>query len=78
MAFFQRVMSYLLNEVLVNGLANSRTFQRFAIRTNSMMEEAAKKTAEHKEKLGEQSGRFMDVFREELTKGLKDINSKVK
>lgn len=141
MAFFQRVMSYLLNEVLVNGLANrwvqvqpgslrglasavhhswpactnrftcgvaagpmaayhrwrtpgnqracfppprraassgptaaaacSRTFQRFAIRTNSMMEEAAKKTAEHKEKLGEQSGRFMDVFREELTKGLK-------
>ncbi|KAL4422841.1 hypothetical protein ABPG75_009038 [Micractinium tetrahymenae] len=78
MAFFQRVMSYLLNEVLVNGLANSRTFQRFAIRTNSMMEEAAKKTAEHKEKLGEHSGRFMDVFREELTKGLKDINSKVK
>ena len=155
MAFFQRVMSYLLNEVLVNGLANrcagpgsslrarvaapghpsccrpartlvaagvgslqrrgprrahpgraaaappppalsrssplscgvprsllaappparSRTFQKFAIRSSAMMEEAAKKSAAHKEQLGqvvgEKGGHFWRVFQDELTKGLK-------
>ncbi|EFN51259.1 hypothetical protein CHLNCDRAFT_141167 [Chlorella variabilis] len=78
MAFFQRVMSYLLNEVLVNGLANSRTFQRFAIRSSSLVEEAAKKTAEHKQQLGEHGSTFFKVFREEMTKGLKEVNSKTK
>lgn len=114
MAFFQRVMNYLLNEVLVNGLANrcaaagalvraqacgrrrllhlclaapaaadrprpltrrpvpppaprpcSRTFQRFAIRSNAMMEEMAKKSAEQKMQLGqtaaEKGGHFWKV-----------------
>ena len=64
MAFFQRIISYLANEVIVNGLANrhaaaaalrsamasrdsglfspppSRTFQRFAIRTDAALREA--------------------------------------
>lgn len=43
-----------------------------------MMEEAAKKTVEQKEALGQHSARFMDVFKEEMTKGIKDINSKIK
>ncbi|KAI7837461.1 hypothetical protein COHA_008719 [Chlorella ohadii] len=82
MAFFQRVMNYLLNEVLVNSLANSRTFQRFAIRSSAMMQDMAKKSAEQKAQLGqtaaEKGGHFWKVFSEELTKGMKDINSKVK
>lgn len=43
MSFFQRVISYVINEVVVNGLANSRTFQRFAIRSNEYFTELAKK-----------------------------------
>lgn len=99
MAFFQRVMSYLLNEVLVNGLANrqdarlcscsgvqvwasmpgvgslntcarvaccSRTFQKFAIRSSAVVEEAAKKTAQGRQQLGEQGSEFFKVFREEV------------
>ena len=42
MAFFQRVISYIANEVLVEGLANSRTFQRFAVMTNEMFKEGSK------------------------------------
>lgn len=33
-SFFQRVMHYVINEVLVDSLANSKTFQRFAVRSN--------------------------------------------
>jgi hypothetical protein len=33
-AFFQKVANYVANEVITKGLANSRTFQRFAVRTN--------------------------------------------
>jgi hypothetical protein len=38
-AFFQRVANYVANEVIVKGLANSRTFQKFAVRTNKSYED---------------------------------------
>jgi hypothetical protein len=38
-AFFQRVANYVANEVVIKGLANSRTFQRFAVRTNKSYED---------------------------------------
>lgn len=45
--------------------ARSRTFQRFAIRSSAMMEEMAKKSAEHKAQLGqtaaEKGGHFWKV-----------------
>jgi len=31
----QRVMHHVVNEVLIKGLANSKTFQRFAVKTDS-------------------------------------------
>ena len=34
MAFFGRVFNYVFNELLVDALANSKTFQRFAVRTD--------------------------------------------
>ena len=43
MAFFQRVLSYVFNEVLVNTLANSKAFQRFAVKTTHLVEEMSKK-----------------------------------
>mmetsp|Transcript_220 Transcript_220/g.303 ORF Transcript_220/g.303 Transcript_220/m.303 type:complete len:120 (+) Transcript_220:46-405(+) len=33
--FFQRVANYVANEILIKGLANSKTFQKFAVRTDS-------------------------------------------
>uniref|UniRef100_A0A6U6IHD6 Uncharacterized protein n=1 Tax=Odontella aurita TaxID=265563 RepID=A0A6U6IHD6_9STRA len=37
--FIQRVANYIANEVLIKGLANSRTFQRFAVRTDKHITE---------------------------------------
>ena len=36
--FVQRVANYIANEVLIKGLANSKTFQRFAVRTDSHLQ----------------------------------------
>mmetsp|Transcript_796 Transcript_796/g.963 ORF Transcript_796/g.963 Transcript_796/m.963 type:complete len:105 (-) Transcript_796:251-565(-) len=40
--FIQRLLTQLINNVLVKGLAESKTFQRFAVRTQSHVEEARK------------------------------------
>eukprot|EP00240_Pyramimonas_obovata_P014715 CAMPEP_0118936594 /NCGR_PEP_ID=MMETSP1169-20130426/19600_1 /TAXON_ID=36882 /ORGANISM="Pyramimonas obovata, Strain CCMP722" /LENGTH=218 /DNA_ID=CAMNT_0006879903 /DNA_START=60 /DNA_END=714 /DNA_ORIENTATION=+ len=64
MSFFQRIASYVVNEVLVDTLANSKSFQRFAINSNAKMQELAKKSAEAKK-----------VFNEELAKGMKEAQS---
>jgi transposase len=45
--FFQRVANYVANEFIVKGLANSKTFQRFAVRTNKQYEEATKQGVDH-------------------------------
>jgi hypothetical protein len=121
MAFFGRVVNYLLNEVrraaprsspprlrrrltrracrsrarrspaaalssaqvLVNALANSRAFQRFAIRSNEHFVEAAKKAEAHKATLAEAlaektetGGAFFAAFREEMKRGLDEVAGK--
>jgi hypothetical protein len=35
--FIQRIVHYVTNELVVKGLANSKTFQRFAIRTDAQL-----------------------------------------
>lgn len=44
MAFFKRLMDHMLNQVLVETLANSRWFQRFAVYTHRLTKEAAEKS----------------------------------
>lgn len=44
MSFFARVLNHLVNEVLVNSLANNRTFQQLAVRSNAWVAEMAKKS----------------------------------
>ena len=44
--FFQRVANYVANEIIVKGLANSKTFQRFAVRTNKQYQDLTKQGAE--------------------------------
>lgn len=62
-----RVVSYLVNEVLVNSLANSRAFQRFAVRTSKRIEDISSIAAKKKEQLAEQMkdlSRNMDSFKD--------------
>lgn len=35
--FIQRVANYVANEILIKGLANSKTFQKFAVRTDARL-----------------------------------------
>ncbi|KAG6643430.1 hypothetical protein I3843_09G207300 [Carya illinoinensis] len=51
--FMHRVMSYLVNELVVNSLANSPAFQRFAVRTSKRIEEVSSKAAQKKQELAE-------------------------
>jgi len=44
--FFQRVANYVANEIIIKGLANSRTFQRFAVRTSKKYEDFTKQGAD--------------------------------
>lgn len=44
--FIQRIANYVANEVLIKGLANSKTFQRFALRSEAAMNDAKGKGRE--------------------------------
>ena len=52
--FMHRVISYVVNEVLVNSLANSPAFQRFSVRTSRRMEDISNKAAQKRQELAEQ------------------------
>ncbi|CAI5988447.1 unnamed protein product [Closterium sp. NIES-64] len=41
--WLQRVIQYVANELIVDRLANSPTFQRFAVRSNKKLQELAQK-----------------------------------
>ncbi|KAG7960884.1 hypothetical protein I3843_10G149500 [Carya illinoinensis] len=51
--FMHRVMSYLVNELIVNSLANSPAFQRFAVRTSRRIEEVSSKAAQKQQELAD-------------------------
>lgn len=53
----------------MDTLANSKVFQRFAVRSNAYFSEMSKKGVEHKEGFAEKSADFFTVFKEELRKG---------
>jgi hypothetical protein len=42
--FVQRLANYVANEVIIKGLANSKTFQKFAVRTNKQYEDLHKQS----------------------------------
>lgn len=45
--FVSRVANYVANEILIKGLAHSRVFQRFAVRTDQTLKELKKTGSEH-------------------------------
>ncbi|XP_044474015.1 uncharacterized protein LOC123202256 [Mangifera indica] len=60
--FMHRVMSYLVNEIVVNGLANSPAFQRFAVRTSKRIEDISNKAVQKRQELTEQMKDFSKNF----------------
>ncbi|KAH7658905.1 hypothetical protein IHE45_17G120200 [Dioscorea alata] len=52
--FLGRVIGYFVNEIVVEGLANNPTFQRFAVRTSKAIEEVSNKAAQVREEIVEQ------------------------
>ncbi|XP_013723511.3 uncharacterized protein LOC106427326 isoform X1 [Brassica napus] len=64
--FIGRVISYVANELIVNGLSNSHAFQRFAVRTSKRIENISKMAAESKEKVAqhmEELSKNSDTFK---------------
>ncbi|XP_030534622.2 uncharacterized protein LOC115743795 [Rhodamnia argentea] len=51
--FMHRVISYVANEIIVNGLANSPGFQRFAVRTSKRLEEVSNMAAQKKREIAD-------------------------
>uniref|UniRef100_A0A7N0ZYF9 Uncharacterized protein n=1 Tax=Kalanchoe fedtschenkoi TaxID=63787 RepID=A0A7N0ZYF9_KALFE len=52
--FLGRVVHYVLNQLIVDTLSNSPSFQRFAVRTSRRMEEFKKLAAEKSERMAQQ------------------------
>ncbi|KAL3678134.1 hypothetical protein R1sor_021090 [Riccia sorocarpa] len=75
--FIARVMQYVVNELLVDRLANNQSFQRFAVRSSKAIEELAEKSAQKKAELTEQMKEFTETFTSEISKGMKDGNGRL-
>mmetsp|Transcript_30450 Transcript_30450/g.75664 ORF Transcript_30450/g.75664 Transcript_30450/m.75664 type:complete len:84 (+) Transcript_30450:277-528(+) len=73
MSFFGRVFSYVFNELLVDKLANSRTFQKFAVRTDQALKEAQKTGSAGMTKQASEFGR--GVW-EQMKMGAEEVESK--
>ncbi|KAF3960882.1 hypothetical protein CMV_014446 [Castanea mollissima] len=59
---FGRAMSYVLNELVVDRLANSHAFQRFAVRTSKSIDEMINKAASKQRDVTEQVKEFSKNF----------------
>ncbi|KAG0461055.1 hypothetical protein HPP92_021352 [Vanilla planifolia] len=52
--FLGRIISYVVNELVVEGLANNPSFQRFAVRTSKTLQDLSTKAEQTKQELTEQ------------------------
>jgi hypothetical protein len=55
--FVQRVVNYVANEILIKGLANSKTFQRFAVKTDHSLRKGTESLQQTIEELSKQQVR---------------------
>jgi hypothetical protein len=55
--FVQRVVNYVANEILIKGLANSKTFQRFAVKTDHSLRKGTESLQQTIEELAKQQVR---------------------
>ncbi|GKZ00447.1 hypothetical protein MPSEU_000997300 [Mayamaea pseudoterrestris] len=59
--FVQRVANYIANEIIIKGLSNSKTFQTFAIRSDSKIQEFHKTGTESFNKAFEELSKMQAV-----------------
>ncbi|PKU72210.1 hypothetical protein MA16_Dca006803 [Dendrobium catenatum] len=52
--FLGRIIGYVVNELVVEGLANNPTFQRFAVRTSKTLQDLSIKAEQTKQEVAEQ------------------------
>jgi hypothetical protein len=69
MSFVNRLFSYVFNELMVNALANSRTFQRFAVKSDALMKEAAATDAAEMARRAQQAAQDLSKSVFEQSKG---------
>lgn len=85
--FFFRVANYLANELIVKGLANNKSFQRFALRTSENMKKIQTDGLKNGDKVVEEmtatvskkagmAGRFLDALRAEVKKDIDKFSRK--
>ncbi|KAG5253385.1 UvrABC system protein [Salix suchowensis] len=61
--FMHRVISYVVNELVVNSLANSPAFQRFAVRSSRRIDDISNMAAKKKQELAEQVSKNFESFK---------------
>ena len=78
MSFVGRLANYVLNEFLVNALANSKSFQRFAVRTDDAMRKGNvyKTVSEGASKAKESVERYAEEAKEVAEKLAKEAAAK--
>ncbi|GLC76692.1 hypothetical protein PLESTF_001818800 [Pleodorina starrii] len=62
--FVRRIIDHILNQVLVEGLANSRWFQRFAVWSHSAMKELQSKSKDHSATLDTHVSSFVEIAKQ--------------
>ncbi|CAK9201285.1 unnamed protein product [Sphagnum troendelagicum] len=74
--FVARVVQYVVNELVVDRLANNASFQRFAVMSSKAIEDVAQKGLQAREELTHQLKVYSESFKEEISRSLKDINKR--
>jgi hypothetical protein len=74
--FLARVVQYVVNELVVDRLANNASFQRFAVMSSKTIEDVAQKGLQAREELTHQLKVYSESFKEEISRSLKDINKR--
>jgi hypothetical protein len=59
--FVQRIANYVANEIIIKGLANSKAFQRFAVRSDSKIQELHKTGTESFTKAFEELSKMQEM-----------------
>lgn len=70
--FISRVLQYVANELIVDRLANSPTFQRFAVRSAKAIEDASQKSTQKTAQIKEQVTDFFKGLKTEFSDTLKN------
>jgi hypothetical protein len=65
--FLARVVQYVVNELVVDRLANNASFQRFAVMSSKAIEDVAQKGLQAREELTHQLKVYSESFKEEVS-----------